>query len=162
MRATADNFGMKVLLDVYRFMFEEWNPAKERERVRLNTDSPIGVQAFAVWDGEQVLLQGHMGKSKPRSGRAVKVTSSTEARLLDHASSRPTVPRALGGALIGGTAGAVVGSAFHKADGAVAIVIEDEAENMFELLTVHRSSVGPAMRLVERVNRAARQLSTGA
>ena len=156
---------MKALLDVYRFMFEERNPGKERERVRLDTGSSLTrtqLVGWAVWDGEQVLIQGGSGTFKPRSGRAVKVTSSTEAKLLDHASNRPTVPRALGGALVGGTAGAVVGSAFHKADGAVAIVIEDEAEDVFELLTVHRSSVGPAMRLVERVNRAARMLSTGA
>jgi hypothetical protein len=41
-------------------------------------------------------------------------------------------------------------------------VIEDEAENVFELLTVHRCSIGAAMRFVERVNRAARQLNTDA
>lgn len=162
MHATADDSGVRALLDALRLELEERKPCSERERVRLNTGSPIGLVAYAVWDGEQVLLQGHMGKSKPHSGRAVKVTSSTEARLLDHSSTRPTAPRALGGALLGGTTGAVVGSAFRKADGAVAIVIEDEGENVFELLTVHRGSIGAAMRLVERVNRAARQLSTDA
>jgi hypothetical protein len=53
--------------------------------------------------------------------------------------------------------GAVVGSAFRKTDGGVAIVIEDHAQDVFEILNVHRSSIPAAMRLVERVNRTARR-----
>jgi hypothetical protein len=103
-----------------------------------------------------------MGKSMPRSGRAMKVTSSTEARLLDHSSTRSTMPRRSGERSSAGPRAPSSALPFHKAEGVVAIVIEDEAENVFELRTVHRCSIGAAMRFVERVNRAARQLNTDA